>query len=597
MSRKKKKQKLQNITYRNQVIERENSLNPRIASWEKIITYASLLIYIVCIPPFLKDGVMAGHDSAAHMVRLRIFFDALSQGQFPVRWIEWVIPGNSQPFFSYYGPLLYYSASFFHFVGVSIASSLSLTVILSWFLSGMFVYLFVKNLVGRLGGTVAATLFVFAPYHILDIFVRAAYPEVLALAFIPALFWALERFLATEKHWYGVCFAVFLAMTALSHPPTLLQFCVPLAAFSAVFMFKNPKNILRKLIALTVFFVLGFGLAAFFLIPAWSQNFIQSVWLHNGYYDFHQHFACFTQLIWSNWTYGISVPGCNDQLSFQLGIINWTVLLSAAGIFTYEFFRKKKHESQRFLLLWFLLALFGMYLTLEISLPWWEGVPLFSFVQYPWRFLSIACFSSSILAGYLVAYFKPGIWRATLVAVLLILAPVLVISYLHPVTYLPNNYYGQDSTSFYNGTAVGQKDAQPEPGYFPKAMEALPKERSIPASEIGIDDQSGVVTVTKSDMAEKQATIETRNGTTVHFSIHNFAGWKFFVDGQQIEVSTDPLYDFVSFELRNGKHTVDAQFTDTPLVTVANIVTVVSFFLLLALLFLPKKILPYLFRT
>jgi len=49
---------------------------------EKVLIVLSLGIYFLLFPPFFKNLTLAGHDVGSHLTYLRLFTDALSQGQF-----------------------------------------------------------------------------------------------------------------------------------------------------------------------------------------------------------------------------------------------------------------------------------------------------------------------------------------------------------------------------------------------------------------------------------------------------------------------------------------------------------------------------------
>ncbi len=97
------------------------------------------LIYVVIVVSFgllvvamSHPGVPATHDSAAHFTYAYLFDRAIAQGQFPVRWIEWVRDGHGQPLFSFYQPGLYYLTQITHVVVPSLSRSLSVTVLIAW---------------------------------------------------------------------------------------------------------------------------------------------------------------------------------------------------------------------------------------------------------------------------------------------------------------------------------------------------------------------------------------------------------------------------------------------------------------------------------
>ncbi len=569
--------------------------------WRNILIFLSLFIYLILFPPFFKDQTLAGHDAGAHLTYLRLMADALSQGQFPVRWIEWVVPGQNQPLFSYYQPLLYYLGQIPHFLGFDILNSLYLTVLFLWLFSGLITYLFVKNITkNTLAGLAASSLYVFAPYHILDVFVRSAYPESIALAFAPGIFWATERLITTEKRIYLSLLAVFTAATFVSHPPTLLMFGVPLFLYICFLVFENLnteidlKLLLKKLGFLFSGFVLGGGLAAFFAIPALlQQGLTKASTLNAGYLDFHKHFVCLTQLFWSNWDYGTSQPGCTDQLSYQLGIMNWVIIVAGIGILAFYLYKKISHPAIKQTLFWLVMTFFGMYMTLSFSQPFWEGIPYLSFLQFPWRFLSVAIFAAAVLSGILFMYFKKESQKIILFIILIVLTPILSYSYLQPAAYLPKDYFAQDSKDFYKGLAKGQQGGTALIGYFPKTMEVLPEQNKVPLSKIVLSDLNATGKVVKDTFTYKEFDISSKSPIQAELFIHYFPGWTFSINDMPVTPDTSNIYGFVYLSIPVGNNKIVAKFENTPLITVANSISLLSILILLVLLtFEARKMIP-----
>ena len=110
MSKKSKKRKKLQYLKQYQQLQIQKDGFDDMAFWTKIIVAISLLVYIFLIPPFLKSGIMSGHDIGAHYIYFDLFKTGLSQGQIPVRMIDWVVPGFNQPLFNYYQPGFYYLA-------------------------------------------------------------------------------------------------------------------------------------------------------------------------------------------------------------------------------------------------------------------------------------------------------------------------------------------------------------------------------------------------------------------------------------------------------------------------------------------------------
>lgn len=599
MSRKHKGKRKHNYNpYYRQPPEKKDDFDLRF--WRNILIFISLFVYLVLFPPFLKNQALGGHDAGAHLTYLRLVTDALSQGQFPVRWIEWVQPGQNQPLFSYYQPLLYYLGQIPHFLGFDTLNSLYLTVLALWLFSGLTTYFFVRNITkDTLAGLVASSLYVFAPYHILDVFVRSAYPESIALAFAPGMFWAVERLIATEKRIYLSPLAVFTAATFVSHPPTLLMFGVPLFSYICFLFYEKFKSefklelLTRKIIFILLGFVLGGGLAAFFAIPALlQQSLTKASSLNAGYLDFHKHFVCLTQLFWSDWGYGISQQGCTDQLSFQLGIINWAVIVSIIAILALHFYKKITHPAIKQTLFWLSIAFFGMYMTLSFSQPFWEGTPYLSFLQFPWRFLSVAIFAAAVLSGMLFMYLRKETYKIALFIIFIIATPFLSYRYLQPAAYLDKGYFAQDSPDFYKGIARGQGGTALM-GYFPKTMEVLPEQNKVPINKIALSNSNATGTVVKDTFTYKEFSISSKSPIKAELFIHYFPGWKFYVNEAEVKPDTSNIYDFVYLSLPAGNNKIVARFDNTPLITAANSISLLSILVLIAfLVFESKKIIP-----
>jgi hypothetical protein len=442
-----------------------------------------------------------------------------------------------------------------------------------------------------LAATISSALYVFAPYHILDVFVRTAYPESVALAFAPGLFYSLERYFATGKRYYLGFLALFFAAVFVSHPPTLIMFAFPFGAYFFYLLFNDYKNGLKEKIILkrTGFTILGLalgaGLSAFFVIPAFlQQNLVNSGSLNAGYLDFHNHFVCLLQLIWSSWGFGTSIQGCQDNVSFQLGIVNWLILIGSISIISVFFYFKKQNKNSLQTLLWIIIAFFGMYMTLSYSQPFWEGVPYVSFLQFPWRFLSVAIFAIAVLGGLVFTYIKDRKQQLGLFVLLIVAIPALTFSFLRPATYLQKEYFAQDSPDFYKGLTQVQQNDTAELGYMPKYAKVLPDPQTVSTLEIKTLDTDAKIAIVKNTFVDKEYVVIVPKKTRAVLYVHFFPGWKFSVNGSEVNPDYSNIYGFPYINLPSGQSQVKAWFTNTPIVTIANLITLLSFIILILLI-------------
>ena len=108
--------------------------------------------------------------------------------QIPCRWVPDMGWGNGMPIFNFYGVATYYAGGVLsYFVGFIGASKL--LFFLSLILGSFGLYLLIRDLWGKYAGLTSAILYMFAPYKALDVFVRGALSESMALALIPFVFY------------------------------------------------------------------------------------------------------------------------------------------------------------------------------------------------------------------------------------------------------------------------------------------------------------------------------------------------------------------------------------------------------------------------
>lgn len=550
--------------------------------WYKLIIILSLVLLTQIFGPFLKEGVFAGHDTIIHFIYIKKFQDALLAGQFPVRWIDWFFPGFNHPVFNFYQPGFFYLYSLFKTIpGITHQATVNILSLSLWIASGVFMFLFTKKHFGKLCGMLAAALFVFAPYHIVEIFIRSAFPEFTAIAFVPGLFWAIKSYFDTQKGLYLSLTSIFTGLILVSHPPSLIMFS-PLLLGYLLYLWQESKNRTAFLLSgLSIF--LGFGIVSFFVVPAFiEQKFIQTLYLRSGFYDFHNHFVCLPQLFSTFWDYGTTTSDCTDGFSFQLGTVHWLVILIFTYLILSKFYSKiPKFKSQisydfniPLLSLFFFFTVLPLYMTTHISQPIWETVYYLQFIQYPWRFLIVAVFASSFLGAGLLALVLKQPAKYFVYAMLIVGVTIAYGGYMHPIKYFKNNELNLDSTEFISNYYVAQ-NFHPEPGYMPIWTEILPATEDRDPNEVKILEGKAKIDNLKLIAHKREYDIFIEEGgANVRFYTHYFPGWKMYLNGRETAFSYDNTYGFMDAKLPAGKQKVVLSFENTPVRTIANILSI-----------------------
>ncbi len=388
------------------------------------------------IAPFMRPGYFWGAHDARHDVYFLLEYDrAVQEGKWLVHWCPDFAFGQGYPFFLVYGPLATFLAEIFHhFAGFSLTGSVKAVFALAAIGSALSMYFFVRAWAGERAAFVAGLLYLYVPYHLVDLYVRAAMAESLSFVFMPLVLWgALEA--VRRPGWKPVVGgALAYAALMVTRNLVVVLFTPLLAAYLAlvILLHMNEEMPFRELSRESVFpllgeaihlaippalmLLLGLGLSAFFWLPALTEfKYVNTRQWYGGYYDFHNSFIYWHQLFSPHWGYGISIPGPDDDLSFQLGIVPFA--LSAASLYLL----RRMDGWRRWIVGFFLVAVAAAaFLTLGASAWAWEHVPGVRFAQFPWRYLILTTLAMPPAAAGLLALRKaPEEARGWAVALLL----------------------------------------------------------------------------------------------------------------------------------------------------------------------------------
>jgi hypothetical protein len=543
---------------------------------------AGLVIGMITLGrPLLHSGFVQGHDLGAHATYTYLFDLALRQGQVPVRWTESVRPGHSQPLFSFYQPGFYYLVELVHLAVPRLSTSLKLTVVALWIVGAAFMFVLCLPR-GRLPAAMAAIVFAFSPYLLLDVYVRAAYTEFAALALVPGLLWAIDRVCRAPSRAAVALVAGIAGLMLICHLPTVL-IVAPLCAVHACRMALRSEAPGRTLLALAGAAALAAGLAAFYMLPALGElELIQISALTRDYFDYRRHFVEPGQWLRDAWGFGGSVEGASDEMSFQIGIVQWVVLLASAAGIVHAALRRRVEPRDRDLVEWLGGAAFAMFMMTAVSAAVWAAVPQLSFLQFPWRYLMVVAIACGPLAANLLARVPGERRRAAIFAATLALLVVLSGDQRRPSAYLPMAAMNIDDPKW-RSTPQAQAGAFVEAGYYPTTAPAVPR-----GAEEGkrwrIEGGHALVT----ERAVKDHAVDLRINAELAVDLiitsHMFPRWIATIDGEPAEIRADRDTGYLRVRVPPGRHRVEVRLEDTPLRRAANATTLGSMIVLLGLI-------------
>lgn len=477
-----------------------------------------LLCVVLVIPGLLglvHQGFFLTDDGNWMVIRFSAFYEALRNGQFPVRFLFRLNNGFGYPVADFLYPLFMYLGVPIHVLGFNFMSTIKIILGLSLIFSSIFTFLWLKKLFDNLSSLVGATFYALFPYHLWDIYKRGSVGEVLAMSIAPFIFWQIER-----KNYLFIGAGIALLITAHN---SLAFIFLPLI-FLYMLLKKEINNLIKS-------FVLGFSLSAFFWIPA--------------LYD--KQFTVFDKT-------NVSIFSSYFVTAKDLNILGPAFLLVVLTSIVIAFFKRNKEQ------VYFLtVTLVTSILLFPLSFIFWKYTPLDKFIQFPFRLISFVILSSSFLISYQLNLLK-GKTKIIPAVFYLIVILFSAKEFIYPkfYQYYPDSFYStnQDSTTVKNE-------------YMPKWVKNLPQGQQ---ARITVISGNGTVQNQSTNNNKTTFSLYTLEKSLVQFNSVYFPGWVVKVDNKTavIDYKTN---GFIRFFVDRGNRNINIYFTETPLRLFSDLIT------------------------
>lgn len=518
-----------------------------------------LIIVLACSLLMVRSLFISGyfpmHDDT-QVARVVEMGRALRFGQFPVRWVSDLGYGYGYPIFNFYGPLPYYVGGVLYALGVTGLTATKIMMGLGLVLAGVTMYAALADIAGISAGILGAVFYMFAPYHAVQAYVRGAVGEYYALIFLPLILWGFWR----KKVLVG---ALGIAGLIVSH--TILGYTgMFLTGIAAVILGINKKQ--TKII--WAILLLGLGLAAFFWLPAILEMKYTNVASQiTGGSNFRDHFVCISQLWNSPWGFGGSTKGCLDGLSFKVGRVH--LLIGLVVILGALVGAMRQKKAKILVLVGTSVFVVSVFFMLSISEPLWNILPLFSYVQYPWRFLAFAIFGISLVVSQIVYIVRPSIvrWGIVVLSVGLVLL-------VEAKRFSPQYIYSRPAADFETAEDIRFRVSKISDEYLPPAVPRPTGPQEVVRDTIPASDRYAVEVQQETDTYGKFRFSAVSEPVAVEIRKAYFPGWHYIVN----VTDTKPLVQngLPIITIPSGDTVVQMEFRDTPVRTVANIISLLS---------------------
>lgn len=540
------------------------------------------------LQPFFHAGFFTMHDDT-QVARVFEMFQSLKSGMIPVRWVMDLGYGYGYPIFTFYAPFAYYVGALLMFLGFNALLATKLMMILGIVLAGIFMYLLGKEVWGEEGGFVSALLYLFAPYHAVNIYVRGAVAELWGMAFLPLLFYGIWKTYTTSKWRYVMIGSLAFAGIILSHNLTAMMI-TPFAALPILVMLIKHylQKDFRSLLPLFCLLIFGILISTFYWLPAIGEMGYTNVrsQISGTGSKYTDHFVCLSQLWNSPWGYAGSAPGCIDGMSYRIGKLHVLFAFLAAGLL-YVIYRKRKEKGVLVLgsLIGFLVAVF---LTLEQSAFIWHLLSPMSFFQFPWQFLLLVVFFSSFLAGSVIWYAKQILGKKQLILIGMLFITFFGVLFLYGKLFKPQALTQATVSSLTNPKTLRFMVSNISDEYMPVSFKKPTSEKDTPTAKAVIKEGKGTISLSTLLPQKQVFIIHAKTALSLLLNTAPFPAWKTYLD--EIEIVHENTSKGISVSIPSGDHQMSLVYTSTKLERIGNVITLTSMLgLLVGIIYLRKK--------
>jgi uncharacterized membrane protein len=551
-----------------------------------------LALSVFAWAPLLTPAYFFNAHDAKHSVFFLVEFDqTFRDGYWWPRWSPDFAFGYGYPLFNLYAPLAFYAAELLHLAGLSLTAAVKTMYVIATIGAGLGMYGFARRLFGRSAGLLAGVLYVYAPFHLVEIFVRSAYAEFVALAIVPFVFWAFTELIAVPSLRRLAPAGLTYGLLALTHHSiffTVTPFLMLYLGYLLLVKIRhNGKAAIRHTLFAAGGGLLGVALAAIYLIPVVAETrYIKVEQWTSGSYSYLQHFVYFAQLVLPDWGYGYAGPGLLDDFSFQLGLMGFVLLVFA--LISIARHRYPHHGTALF----FAMSTLAIILLMTpVAEPVWRALPIAALVQFPWRLLGLAAFTMAATAGALLAAVDaPNSDQPSPALILLTLVVVLAsFAYTRPqYTDIPT--WAETPLAVINWDRASIVDrvgmvsvTEVQPQTSPMESQYLNGE---PLTTAAIIAGSGTLTMLHHGGASDVVQVQAVTPVTLQFYTYDYPGWEVLLNNLKlITHRPEPPHGLITVDLPAGDHRVELRMGSTPARTAGTVISGMALLLIVGLSF------------
>lgn len=492
--------------------------------------------------PFFFFGIPSGHDVEFHLYS---WLEVLSQWKHGILFPRWAALAHfayGEPRFMFYPPASWTLGALLTAIFPwTIASSVYIWIVLM--AAGASMFILASRWLNRRDAIFAAALYTANPYHLVVVYWRSAFAELLASCLIPLLLLCILRVMDGRRR-AVVPLSLVLAASWLTNAPAAVMIHYSTALLLVWFAWRQRS--LRPLLAGACAVALGAALSAFYLLPAiYEQRWINIsevvsagsrpadnfLFIHTGDAD-HDAF--------------------NHIISW-VAVLEIAVILAAVALAKFRLpgqVRKNHFEPWNVSVVW---AGACALLMFPVTALLWRILPKLQFMQFPWRWL--LCLSM-IFSIFVATGMRRWWWRGA-VCVLSLLVVVTLWHRIQPPWWDHAGDLREMQDNMAPGAGYEGTDEYTPAGAEPAAIDK-------DARNVTIDGAArGAIHVSRWDAESKNFTAEMSAPDHLALRLFRYPAWRAEVNGKRVQTSAKPDTGQMLVPVEAGTNRVQIVFVRT----------------------------------
>ncbi len=533
--------------------------------------HALVLLSLLPLISMLRFGTYQSGDLTFQAYKLFSFYNNLINWKLIPRWSAELNGTFGYPnfIFTYHTP--YYIASLFHAFGFHLVNSVKLTLGVTYILSGVFFYIWLRNHVSDKAALIGALLYQYAPYRFVTMHFRATLGESTAQMMLPLCTLCLYHFNVKKTYLSEIIATVSIALLILTHQAiTLLG--IPLLVVYNLYLWKSQSRKVTLWRTLRPFFSAAL-LTTYYWLPILAESQFTLQFLYPPKIQQAQLISFF----YSGWKYGLLFQGPHGELSPSLGYVHW----AGIGIALVNIIRGLGSKFLKYTFILFCCY----FLAAQSFSPTWTLFPILQKIQFSYRFVGILILFSSLIGAVTYDVYEKNTsmrkYGIPVVIFFLVITSIFNWGNRRTVPY-------SSHTDFIAFTPYITEKGEGFDPAIPRWVDPNnPWKKEVPKHYLqGIDYPVTIKKESRKYLSHSYY-VHAVEQTRVVENTYYFPGWILRIDNKSvpITVNSNDFPELITFIVPKGNHHVSLEFTDTPLRRRAYIISCAAvIFLLLPLL-------------